>query len=181
MINGPEERILNYNELKSRIVVFRVLTLFQELKKEKKSYFSSISSSGDYKIQRYSALLSAQWQPLPVFRLTGSGEVGQNNNMEGSEEVKFLNLGTGIKFSQSGLGIVSLDFTAVYNDLKGLLNSALAYELTDGHEAGKNFLWNLQVSRKAGKYLQINLGYNGRLPAGMRAIHTGQASLTAVF
>ncbi len=60
-------------------------------------------------------------------------------------------------------------------------NSPVAYIILDGLVPGKNYLWNVDLTKKLGSNLELNLQYEGRKPGDTRTIHTGRASLRALL
>ena len=46
---------------------------------------------------------------------------------------------------------------------------------------GKNFIWNLDLTRRLANNMEINFTYEGRKPGESKAIHTGRASVRALF
>ncbi len=53
--------------------------------------------------------------------------------------------------------------------------------MLDGLLPGTNLLWNLQLTKRLLNNLELNFQYDGRKPGATRTIHTGRASITALF
>ncbi|MEO8664917.1 MAG: hypothetical protein ABI462_05415, partial [Ignavibacteria bacterium] len=64
-----------------------------------------------------------------------------------------------------------------------LSNSAITfpYELTNGRQEGKSFLWRAFFDYSISKNLQATFNYDGRSEAGARVIHSGRAEVKAFF
>ncbi len=60
-------------------------------------------------------------------------------------------------------------------------NTAIAYTMLDGLLPGQNFLWNIDLTRRLLNNVELNFQYDGRQPAKARTVHTGRASLRALF
>jgi hypothetical protein len=78
------------------------------------------------------------------------------------------------KFTYNKITFTSLDGTPN-------TNSTAAYILLEGLLPGKNYLWNLDVSKRLSKNLEMNIQYEGRKPGESRVVHIGRASIRALL
>lgn len=60
-------------------------------------------------------------------------------------------------------------------------NNAAGFLLLESWRPGTNLRWTLDWMKRIGKAWELNIQYEGRKPDGMRSIHTGRASIRAVF
>ncbi|MBS1659841.1 MAG: hypothetical protein JST68_02190 [Bacteroidetes bacterium] len=59
--------------------------------------------------------------------------------------------------------------------------SAVSYTILEGLVPGKNYLWNLDLTKRLGNSLELSIQYEGRKPGETRVIHTGRAALRALL
>lgn len=90
-------------------------------------------------------------------------------------------LSANIKYNVLSNGTINSRLT--YNNISftGDSNTATGYEMLEGLLPGKNILWDVELIKKLSGNLEMNIQYEGRKPGNARVVHTGRATLRAIF
>jgi hypothetical protein len=85
-------------------------------------------------------------------------------------------------FSFEGAGQARLDFSREEITLENSLPTTIVpYELTDGRDVGKTFLWGASLDYRITGNIQSTLQYTGRTSKNGKIVHTGRAEVRAFF
>jgi hypothetical protein len=76
---------------------------------------------------------------------------------------------------------ITAKFTLNDINYTGTANTATSYVMLDGLLPGKNYLWNIEFTKRLINNLEISFSYEGRKPGDTQVINTGRASLRALL
>ena len=105
----------------------------------------------------------------------------KENTISNFEILKQQKYGASFTFANFQKSAISGEFNYFTNDFSGSANTAVAYQMMEGLQPGKNYTWNLLAQKKITKYLDLNLTYFGRKSETSKVIHTGNVQLKAYF
>jgi hypothetical protein len=136
----------------------------------------------NYQVDEVSAEPSVSYIYKSDFRLSLIYTHDQKKNKIDLMEKAINNaLAAEIKYNVLSSGTINGRFSFNNISFKGNPNSTVGYILLDGLLPGKNYLWNIELTKKIAGNIEMNLQYEGRKPGSNPTVHTGRASLRAIF
>lgn len=186
---GYESRDVRDWTVKSRLNISKSFLL--EL--SGRSGTNSLASSNikfdnrNYHIKQHSLEPQLSFTRKTNFRIMMGYKLTSRKNTQGAMEVSQINsLNSEIKYnilqSTSLLGRFTYSNISFHSmDAVPNANSPAAYIILDGLLPGKNFLWNLNLTKRLSNNLEINIEYEGRKPGSGRVVHIGRASVRALL
>ncbi len=138
----------------------------------------------NYLIRQYSVEPRISLNKGTVFRFATSYKYSNKQNQLGDKEKYASNsINTEIKYSilQSSSIITKFTYSQISFSPVANANSTVGYNMLDGLLPGKNFLWNIELTKRLANNLEINIQYEGRKPGEANVVHIGRASLRALF
>jgi hypothetical protein len=137
----------------------------------------------NYELNVYSTEPRISFVNRTVFRVQTSYrlENKKNNPIYGGEQATSNSLHVESKYNVLQNSSINAGFT--YNNISytGATNTTVSYIILDGLLPGSNFLWNIDFTKRLFNNLELNFQYDGRKPGNSRTVHTGRASLRALF
>ncbi len=127
--------------------------------------------------------LSYSYKSMLRISLTWSYAEKQNK-IDSLEQATNNALTTDLRYNILNKGSVTAKFTLNQINFKaytGAENTTVGYLLLDGLLPGKNYLWSVDYTRRISTSLEMSLQYEGRKPGEARIVHTGRASVRALF
>ncbi len=105
----------------------------------------------------------------------------KKNTMGGFENAVNNQLATEVKYNVLSDGTINARFSLNNIKFNGDPNSTVGYILLNGLLPGKNYLWNLELTKRLAGNIELNLEYDGRKPASNPVVHTGRVAIRAIF
>jgi len=187
---GYESRMLNEWSLRTRLNLTRAF-LFNVIFKKGINQLLSTSknfNNNNYNLAQYSIEPDVSYTRKANFRMGVGYKYNNKTNASayGGEVYSSHSFNSELKYNILQSTSVQAKFTFsnisfVATDPAKTANSPVGYIILDGLVPGKNFLWNLDLTKKLGGNLELNIQYEGRKPGSTRAIHTGRVSLRALL
>lgn len=183
---GYETRVLNDWLAKARVNIGAQWNLELHGKQGVTALYTPGFANRNYHITTWHAEPRLSFVEGTRFRLQGSykREHKLNSEQYGGEATaaNILALETRYNVLESS----SLQGRFSVNDLRytqvpAQVNPSVEYLMLDALRPGSNYLWSIDFTRRLMKFVEVNFQYEGRKPAGMQTIHTGRASLRALF
>jgi hypothetical protein len=182
---GYQTQSLKEWNLRTRWNISRSIVLNAIFKDGTNYLFSNNKSfdNSNYNISQYSIAPDLSYTRHANLRISvGYNYNPQKNDPQYGGETSYSSaINTDIKYNLVSNTSLEAKFTMnnlVYN---GATNTTVSYILLDGLLPGKNYIWGLDLTKKLGSFLELNINYEGRKPGEGNVIHTGRASLRAIL
>jgi hypothetical protein len=125
---------------------------------------------------------SVSFQEGTKYRFLLNYKYEQKNNTDGAKERATIHsVITEARYNVLSRSTINAKFQYSKIDFTGLTNSTVAFYMLDALLPGRNFLWDINFTRRLSNNIEINFQYEGRKPGDTRTIHTGRAGVRALF
>ncbi len=141
---------------------------------------SEFFDAKDFEIDFWRLEPKLDWQPGEDIRLDVSVALAREENVL-AEGLGENSLRREAKVEANFRRWLTARIEYVDIELDGRAGSPVGFALLNGLQPGRNYLWNLSATRQLGKYLQVNLTYEGRQTGEAKTVHVGRAQVTALF
>jgi hypothetical protein len=105
----------------------------------------------------------------------------RKNQLQQLEKAINNAIATEVRYNVLSNGTLNGRFSYNNIDFTGEASSTSGYILLDGLLPGKNYLWNMELIKRLAGNIEVNLQYEGRKPGSNAVIHTGRATIRAIF
>jgi hypothetical protein len=136
----------------------------------------------NYQVDEVSAEPSVSYIYKSDFRVSLIYTYDEKKNKIGALEKSINNqLAAEVKYNVLSNATINARFSLNNINFNGDPNSTVGYILLDGLLPGKNYLWNLDLTKRLAGNIELNVQYEGRKPGNNSVVHTGRVSLRAIF
>ena len=140
-------------------------------------------SNRNYMIADYSVQPRLAYTAGTKFRLQASYNYDQKKNeaQYGGEKSVSNSIILESRYNAVSNGSLNVKFTVNNIAYTGAQNTTTSYIMLGGLLPGKNYLWNINFTKRLINNIELNFEYEGRKPGDTRTINTGRASVRALF
>lgn len=183
---GYESKMLNDWNIKSRWNLTRVILLEFLTRKGNNRLVTPNFDNRNYNVEYYGLEPRVSLVKGTRFRTLVGYRFDQKDNKDSLQKAVIHSLTSEVKYNALSNSSLVAKFT--YSQIKytdpasgNIANTSVSYIMLDALLPGKNFLWTLDFTKRLTSYLELNMQYEGRKAGEAKAIHTGRASLRALF
>jgi hypothetical protein len=182
---GYQTQSLREWNLRTRWNISRSFLLTSIWKKGNNYLFTSSQNfdNSNYDVNQLSVEPDLSYTQRANFRITLGYRYAEKKNaaVYGGDTYYSGSVNADAKYNLVSSTSLQAKFTLNNIHYSGDPNNTVSYVMLDGLLPGKNYLWNLDLTRKLGSNLELSIQYEGRQPGEGHTVHTGRASLRAIL
>ncbi|MFN8289619.1 MAG: hypothetical protein U0U70_05160 [Chitinophagaceae bacterium] len=180
---GYESRRQNDWTLKWRWNVSRSVGLSLNSKKGLNALYTPQFANRNYELTIYSAEPLVTYIRGTSFRISAGYKFDQRKNLPAYGGEKSVSNALNLESRYTILQSTSIGGKFTFNNISYHYpaNTTVSYIMLDGLLPGKNYLWNVTLSKQLINNLQLTFHYDGRKAGNAKTVHIGGAELKAFF
>ena len=106
----------------------------------------------------------------------------KKNDISTLDQLQSHDITTEFHYNQAAKTTLKAGFSLVQMQFDGDPTSPVGYTMTEGLQAGSNYLWNLSLAQALSRNIQLTFSYEGRKTGGAdNVVHVGRAEIRATF
>lgn len=181
-IAGNEDRGLSEYFSRLRLQLIAATDFIVNIKTGDKTYDSNFFSQRNFDINYWNVSPEINWRPSGNWRIVSSYKYDtRQQQLNGMESAISHDLTLETTYRKASKSSYNLSFSLVTVTYDGMTNSTIEYDLLDGLKNGKNYLWNLNITRRMAKNVDLNISYDGRKTGISPTVHVARAQIKATF
>lgn len=180
---GFETLQQNAWEMKGRVNIAKAYMLEFTQRLARNSLSTPSFVNRNYRLKVISSEPKLTYFPGTALQLIAGYQYMLKTNIPefGGEKAVFSNIRLEGKYNTFSNTSITAKFTFSNINFTGLANTTVSYIMLDGLQPGKNYLWSIGFTKRLINNLEISVNYEGRKPGTAAVIHTGTASVRALF
>jgi hypothetical protein len=117
------------------------------------------------------------------FRISLAAAIKQIINTEAvvKDSALIKKLTSDFKWNILNSSVVNASFSLASVQYNHATNTPVAYAILEGLQNGNNYLWSVSIERKLANNIEMSIIYDGRKTGATKLVHTGRASIRALF
>lgn len=137
----------------------------------------------NYSIKNLSFEPKLTYTSSSKYRVQASYLISKKDNSSefGGEKALAKSLIIDTKYNAMQSGSITAKFTYSNISFAGTNNTTISYIMLDGLQAGKNYLWNIEFTKRLNNNFELSFNYEGRKTGESRTINIGRASVRAIL
>lgn len=169
--------------LKGRINFLKSYTFELLQKQGNNNLFTPSFNNRNYEIKMYTTEPRITYTPSAKFRVLFGYQFMQKNNSGkyGGEKATFNTINTETKYNTFSNTSLTAKFSFSNIKYTGATNTTVSYIMLDALLPGKNYIWNLNLTKRLINALELNVDYEGRQSGSSKAVHIGTVSIRALL
>ena len=181
-IVGIEDRGLAEYFSRLRFQIISATDFIVNVKTGTKTYESNFFSQRNFHIKYWNVSPEINWRPTANWRIISSYQYDtRQQQLSGMETANSHDITFESTYRRASKSSYNLSFSLVNVEYNGAANSTIEYDLLDGLKDGKNYLWNLNITRRMAKNVDLNISYDGRKTGISPIVHVARAQVKATF
>lgn len=182
LTTGYEGRRQREQFLRGRWNISKSVAANLSLSQGRRESDSEAFANRDYEINYYQIEPKLTYYISKNLRVIGTYAFGNASNQLGNKERSTSHdANVELTYNRSADSSLRCKFSLVGVDYTGAANTPIEYALLQGLRNGDNYLWSLSLDRRVAKNILLGIGYDGRKTGGTPIVHTGRATVRAIF
>ncbi|MBY0427101.1 MAG: hypothetical protein K2Q22_15810 [Cytophagales bacterium] len=184
LVNGFSGKSIREWQLNTRVNFLSVFNGKIGLLTSNRGTSSDFLLNQNYIIRILQVKPELAWQPVDIFRLTGTYSFENKRNVietNNGELAVLQSFQMDAKFNKVSSRTIQANVKYTNITYNGAVNSPIGYEMLEALQPGNNFNWSINIQQKLTNGLQITVNYEGRASQGQRVVHIGRMQVSALF